>query len=99
MPVRGVNDETVNTRFDEFVGALTKISGCADGGGDAQAAEIIFRRRWVLDRFLYVFDRDETFEVFVLINDQEFFDAMFLQDGLRLFERRADGHGDERLLG
>src|SRR5205085_3591989 len=99
VAMRGVNDETINTRFDEFIGALAEISGRADGGGDAQTTEIVFRGRRVLDRFLYVFDRDETFEMFVLVYDEQLFDAMLLQDGLRLFERRADGHGDERLLG
>ena len=32
-----------------------------------------------------------------LVDDEKFFDAMLLQNRFGLLERRADGHGDERL--
>src|SRR5205085_1842425 len=51
----------------------------------------------VTDGLLYVFDRDETFEVFVFVNDEQLFDAVLLQDDLGLVERRADGDCNERL--
>jgi len=41
MAVRGVHDETVNAGGDEGVGAFPVVAGCADGGGDAQAAIVI----------------------------------------------------------
>src|SRR2546423_863259 len=86
-----------STRAHEFVGALAEVSGRADGGGDAQSSEVVLRGVRVTDGLLYVFDRDETFEVLVVVNDEKLFDAVLLQDDLGLVERRADGDGDERL--
>src|SRR5205085_6196102 len=97
VSVRGVYHEAVNARAHEFVGALSEVAGRADGRGDAQAAEVVLRGRRVAYGLLYVFDRDETFDVLVHVNDEELFDAVLLKDDLRLVERRADGHGDERL--
>ena len=38
MAVRRVDDEAINARFDQLVGAFLKIAGRADRGRDAQAA-------------------------------------------------------------
>src|SRR5918911_264344 len=99
VAVGRVYDEAVGAGADQLVGALAKIARRADGGGDTQATQIVLRGRRVLDRLLYVFDRDQALDALVVINDEELFDTMLLQDGLGLFERRPDGNGDERLFG
>src|ERR1044071_5760995 len=97
VSVRDVDDEAVDAGLDQLVRALAEVAGRADGGGDAEPAEVVFGGRGVADGLLYVLDGDEPFEVLVGVDDEELLDAVLLQDALRLFERGADGDGDERL--
>ena len=39
------------------------------------------------------------FKIALFVHDGKFFDAVLAQDLLRVFERRADGRGDEVFLG
>ena len=67
--MRSINRQHVYTNFDEFSRTFEKISGCANGGGDAQSAQIIFGSVGIFDRFLNIFDSDESFEMIIFIND------------------------------
>ena len=67
--------------------------------GDAEAALLVFGGVGVFELFLDVLDGDEAFELVVVVDDEEFFDAVLVEDVLGLFEGGADGHGDEVLLG
>ena len=60
---------------------------------------VVFRGAGIFEFFLDVLNGDEAFEVEVLIDDEKFFDAMFLQDSFGFVERGADGDGDEIVLG
>ena len=95
----GVDGEDVGLGFGHFEGAFEVVAGCTDGRANAQAALFVFRRARVGAFFLDVFYRDEAFEIEVLVDDEKFFDAMFLQDAFGFVERGADGHGDKIFLG
>src|SRR6185369_3796134 len=99
MTVRGVDHEAVDTRFHEFVGAFAVIAGGADRSRDAQTSQVIFSRRRILDGLLNVFDGDQSFYMFIVIDDEQFFDPMFLEHGFRLLERRTHRHSHQRLFG
>src|ERR1700751_6021152 len=56
---------------------------------------VAFRGARIFELFLDVFYGDQALEVEIRIDDQEFFDAMLLQDALGLIQSGADGNGDE----
>ena len=53
----------------------------------------------VLQLLLDVLDGDQALQLVVVVDDQQLFDAVLVQDELGLFERGADGDGDEVFLG
>ena len=99
VAVGGVNGEDVGFGFGHFDGAFEEIAGGANGGADAEAAVVVFGGAGIFEFFLDVFDGDEALEVEVLIDDEKFFDAMFLEDFFGFVEGGADGDGDEIVLG
>ncbi len=66
---------------------------------DAQAALFVFAGVGVFQFLLDVLDGDEAFELVVVVDDEELFDTMLVEDLLGLLERSADGDGDEVGLG
>src|SRR5579859_4844838 len=99
VTVRGVYGQNVGLGFVHLDGALEIVARCADGGSDAQAALIVFRRARVFELFLNVLDGNQALEVEVLVHDEQLLDAVLLQDALGFLERGADGHGHEVVLG
>src|SRR6185312_13642327 len=97
MSVCGIDNQAIDAGIHQARSAFSKISSGADRGGYAQATEVIFRCRWITNCFLNVLNRDQAFDVLVLIDHQKLFDPMFLQDNLRLLQRRANRNGNERL--
>ena len=95
----GVDGESVDAHGDEFGGTLEEVAGCADGSGDAQAAFLVLGGVGVLQFLLDVFYGDEAFELVVVVDDEELFDAMLVEDVLGLLEGGANRDGDEVLLG
>ena len=53
----------------------------------------------ILQLLLNVLDRDQALQDVLIVDHQQFFHAMAMQNRLGLFERGADGHGDEVFLG
>ena len=99
VAVGGVDGEHVDFLARQFHGALEKIAGGADGRAHAQAALLVLRGVGKFQLFLDVLDGDQALEVEVLVHDEKLFDAVALQDALGFFERGADGHGDQIVLG
>ena len=95
--MRGVNHQTVDARFHQFVRTFFEIAGRADGCGYSQATQVVLGGGGVFDCLLDVFDRDQSFQMLVVIDDQKLFDAMFLQDCLCLIQGGANRHGHKRL--
>ena len=82
---------------DQFLRALQEIPGRADGGANAQASVRVLGGVRILELLLDVLDRDQALEVVLVIHHQQLFHAMLVQDLLGLFQRGADGHGDQVL--
>ncbi len=97
--VRGVEDEEVHLGLDQRRGALQVVARGADRRADAQAPELVLAGVRVLDRLLDVLDRDQPLEVAGLVDDEHLLDAVLVELGLGLFERRPLGDGDQVLLG
>ena len=95
----GVNGQGVNAHFDQRGGALEEVARRADRSGDAQPALVVLAGVGVLQLFLDVLDRDEALELIGVVDDEELFDPVLVQDVLGFFERRADRDRDELFLG
>ena len=93
-----VDGDYVNFGCRQFLGSLQEISSGADGRAYAQASLRIFGGVGILQFLLNVFYGDESLEVVFVVDDEEFFDAMFVENFLGIFESGADGHSDEIFL-
>ena len=99
MAVGGVDGEGVDAVFHELGGAFEEVARGSNGAGDAQAALLILAGVGILQLLLDVFDCDQALELVVVVDDEELFDAVLVEDVLGLFERGADRDGDEVGLG
>ena len=99
MAVRRVNGQRVGAVAHQLCRALQKIACSPDRSAHAQAALIVLAGVGVLQLLLDVFNRDQPHQLILVIYDQQLFNAVLVQDQLRLFERGAHGHGDQVLLG
>ena len=97
--VRGVEHQEVDLGPDQRRGALEVVARGADRRADAQAAELVLAGVRVLDRLLDVLDRDQPLEVAVPVDHEHLLDAVLVELGLGLLERRPLGDGDQVLLG
>ena len=70
-------------------------SRCTDGSAYAQAALFVLAGHGVLQLFLDVFDGDKALELVLVVDDEEFFDAVLVEDELGFLKGCADGDGDE----
>jgi hypothetical protein len=89
--VGAVDGEHVHFGFGQFLGALQKIAGGADGRAYAQASLRILGGVGIFQFLLNVFYGDQSFEVVLVVDDQKFFDAMLVENFFGIFERGADG--------
>src|SRR6266571_4007805 len=64
-----------------------------------KSAVLIFGGPRIFQFLLNVLDRDQPFQIELLIHHQQFFDAMTLQQALGFFERGSHRDGDQILLG
>ena len=79
--------------------ALQEIAGRADGRADTQTSLLVLGGVRVLEFLLDVLNGDQALEVVLVVDHQQFFHAVLVQDLLGLFERGADGDGDQVFLG
>ena len=90
-PVAQHRHHRVRARFEVFAhadGRTCQQSSMRVGGGVR-----------VIAFFLDVFDRDESFQATLCIDQRQFFDTVRLKYGLGLLEGRADRRSDEVVLG
>src|SRR5262245_66173871 len=85
-------------RLHQGGGALERVAGNADCGATAQTSERVLARVRILDGFLDVLDGDEPLEAEVVLDHEELFDFLLMQDLARFVERRSDWDRDEVLL-
>ena len=97
VAVRGVDDEHVDVRRDQRLGALERVFADADGGADAQPAEAVLARVRVLDHLLDVLDGDQALQHEAVVDDQQLLDLVAVQESRAPLERRADRHREQRV--
>ena len=94
-----IDGEDVHFCFGQFLRSLQKIPGGADRRADTQASLRILGGVRILQFFLDVFDRDQALEVVLIVDHEEFLDAVLVENLFRFLQRRAHGNGDEIFLG
>ena len=99
VAVRGIDGDTSTLRATSSCGALQEIAGSADGRAHAQPPLAVLGRIGILQLLLDVLYGDQSLEDELVVHHQQFFHAVFVQDGFRLLERGAHRHGDQVLLG
>ena len=97
VPVRGIDDQHVDVRGDERRGAIQRVPADADRRAHPQPSERVLARVRVLDHLLDVLDRDQSLQHELVVDDQKLLDLVAVEELARLFERRADRHGEERV--
>ena len=99
VAVRRVDGEHVDIALGELLGALEEIAGGPDGRAHTEPSMGILGGARIFQLLLNVLDGDESLEHVLVVDHQQLFDAMAVQDLLRLLERGADRDGDQVLLG
>ena len=66
---------------------------------DAQAAFIVFGCAGIFEFLLDVFYGDQALQVVLVVDDEQLFDAVLVQNFFGLLERRSDRDGDQIFLG
>ena len=80
VAVRGVDDEHVDVRRDERLGALERVLADADRRADAQPAEAVLAGVRVLDHLLDVLDGDQPLQHVAVVDDEQLLDLVPVQE-------------------
>ena len=84
MPVRRIDDHQIDVGIDQPLAALETGIADAGGRGNAQAALLVLGRVRIEPALLDVLDRDQADAAVVLVDDQQFLDAMLVEQPLGL---------------
>src|SRR5271165_1518651 len=95
----GIHTEYVDFHLDEFLRALEEIATRPERRSHAQTTLRIFCGTWIFQLLLNVLDRDQPFESELIVDHQQLFHAMFVQNLFRFFERGANRNRDQMILG
>jgi len=95
MAVRGVDDHDVDTGGEQRFGALQLGAAGTRCGGDAEPAVLVLAGKGMQLRLFDVLDRDEAGTAIFAVDDQQFFDAMLVQEALCFIARSRLVHRDE----
>ena len=99
MTMRGVDDDEIDTGRDQMLGAGKALVADRGRGRDAQAALLVLAGTWVSDRLLNVLDGDQADATVFIVDDQQLFDAVLVQQALGFLLAHAFAHRDQVLLG
>ena len=83
----------------QFLRALQEIAGRADRRTHPQPPLIVLGGAGIFQFLLDVLDRDQALQDVLVVDDQQLFHAVLVQNFFRLLERRSHRHGDQILLG
>ena len=97
MAVRGVDDDAIDASVDQHFGALEAFVPDRRGGRDAQPPFAVFRGQRMLRGLVHVLDRDETNAAKVVVDDDELFETVLVQQAPGFVLAYAFAHGDQRL--
>src|SRR5690606_5361053 len=99
MAVSGVHHHYVDAGGGQRADAFFGVGAGADGGPNAQAALIVLGGQRIGLGLLQVTERHQATQVEAIVNHQHLLDAVLVQLGADLFQRRAFQHGDQLVLG
>ena len=97
--VGGIDGDDVHFAAHQFLSAFEEVASGSDGGACPQAALVVFGGVGVLQLLLNILDRDQALEVVLIVDHEQLFDAVPVQDFLGFVEGGADGDGDEVIFG
>ena len=97
--MRRVDGQHVRARANQLSRALQKIARRANGSAHAQPALIVLAGVGILQLLLDVLDRDQALQIVLIVDHQQLFHAVLVQNQLGFFKRGAHGNGDQVLLG
>ena len=99
MAVGGVHDDEVDARLDQPLGALVAVVADRGRGRDPQPALLVLAGMGMGDRLLDVLDGDQPDAAVLVVHHQELFDAVLVQQALRLLLADAFPHRHQAVLG
>ncbi len=99
MAVAAVETEHVDLGLHQGLGPGQHVGAHAEGGTHPEPAQVVLRRIGIVDGLLDVLDGDEAAQGSGLVHDQQFLDAVVLEDDLGFLEGGAHGNRDQVLLG
>ncbi len=91
MGVRAVETEHIDMPFDERRTPLRNVAGHTNPGRNPQPAELVLAGVRIVVGLLDVLDRDQAFEIPVLVHHEELLDTVPVEQRLGFFEGRTDG--------
>ena len=97
--MRRVDGQHIHARPHQLRRPLQKIARRPDGSAHAQPALLVLAGVGIFQLLLDVLDRDQALQVVLIVDHQQLFHAVLVQDQLGLFERGAHRHGDQVFLG
>ena len=95
----GVDDQHVDARVAQRLGARERLRADAHRRAAAQSAEIVLRGGRIALGLLNVLDRDEPRESAVRLDDEQLLDAVFVEQLLRLLHVGSGLHRHQPLAG
>ncbi len=91
----GIDHHHVDPRLAQRLEAVHAIGAGANGGANPQSAPFVFTGVGVGDRLLHIFHGDESGQLACLVDHDQFFDAVLMQQPLGLLQWSALIDGDE----
>ena len=95
MAVSRIDHNRVNFRAHQFGHAFQIITSSADRGAYPQPALAVFCGEGVFDLLRDVLDCDQSLEILVFIDNQQFLDPVFVQQPLSFLQCSAHRNSDE----
>ena len=94
MAVGGIQHDYIHLGPYQCLGPFHHVRAHADGRAHQQPAHAVLCGIGILPYLFDILDGDEALEAAVLIDDQEFFDTVFVQErlGMRLIYAYRCGH-------
>ena len=89
----------IDLGLDQGLGPFQQLRTDPEGGAGKQAAHAVFGGIGILLDLFDILDGDQALEAALFINDQQFFDAVFVEQGLGMRQVDADRGGDQILAG
>ena len=95
MAVRGIDDDEIDTGRDQLLGAGKALVADRGRSRDTQAALLVLAGTRVGDRLLDVLDGDQPDATVFIVDDEQLFDAVLVQQALGFLLAHAFAHRDQ----